>query len=213
MWKKYISIKDAPRRIKGEETATPNQIGYLRSMTDFKEADIYKLGKWQALYLINKIKNSGEAASPRRRKRDSKGVINIMVKILFVLIAVVVGLVIHFKMKANEASNGNSAIDSSGVQRINGNTPAHPASDGKSSAEGVDTKQKIVTSFENVTIPVEVTNVDALTLLDSTGKESSIPSGTVIKIEKRSQIGTLTMRINDVLYVGNEARLLNKVKF
>ena len=68
----------------------------------------------------------------------------------------------------------------------------------------------LLTSFGNVPLPATVTVIEPINLLNATGKETSFPPNTVIMIEKRSDSGTLTMKINGALFVGNEARLSKK---
>lgn len=61
-------------------------------------------------------------------------------------------------------------------------------------------------------LPVLVVTTEPFTLLNNTGKETSIPIGTKIAITNRSKGGTLTTKIGGSLFVGNESRLLGKIK-
>jgi len=67
-------------------------------------------------------------------------------------------------------------------------------------------------SFESLILPATVVATDEISLLNNTGKETLIPSGSVIQITKRGDKGTLTMQINGSLFVGHESRLLGKFK-
>jgi hypothetical protein len=67
-------------------------------------------------------------------------------------------------------------------------------------------------SLENIPLPVIVIVTDPIELLDASGKDVPIAVNTVIKIEKRAPLGTLTMKINNAIYAGNESRLINKVR-
>ncbi len=76
----------------------------------------------------------------------------------------------------------------------------------------IDPNLLFLTTLEDVPLPTAVTVIEPITLLNATGKETAIPLDTVIMVEKRSSSGTLTMQINGALHVGNESRILQKVK-
>lgn len=61
-------------------------------------------------------------------------------------------------------------------------------------------------------LPATRVTTDEISLLNEAGKETVIPSGSVIEITRRGDKGTLTMTINGALFVGHESRLLGKTK-
>ena len=67
-------------------------------------------------------------------------------------------------------------------------------------------------SFEGMALPATRVTTDEISLLNEAGKETVIPSGSVIEITRRGDKGTLTMTINGALFVGHESRLLGKTK-
>ena len=69
-----------------------------------------------------------------------------------------------------------------------------------------------IESLEGITLPVTLDVTVPFSLLNAAGKETSIPADTSILVVKRSPSGTLTMRIGDKLFVGNETRLAKKVR-
>ena len=73
-------------------------------------------------------------------------------------------------------------------------------------------KQKILDSFEGIPLPCSVVTLEKIILLNAAGAETSFPPNTIIMIEKRTDSGTLTMKINGALFVGNETRLAKKIE-
>lgn len=73
-------------------------------------------------------------------------------------------------------------------------------------------ESRILSTLEGVGFPITVLSTDQFELLNETGMETPIPVGSVIKIEKRGVKGSLTMQIKGAMFVGNELRLLGKVK-
>jgi hypothetical protein len=69
-----------------------------------------------------------------------------------------------------------------------------------------------ITTLENVALPITLVSVAEFPLLDNTGKQTTIPVGSIVSVESRSPSGTLTTRINGGVFVGNEERLAGKVK-
>jgi hypothetical protein len=71
---------------------------------------------------------------------------------------------------------------------------------------------QILNSLEGVSLPKTVIVTESFNLLNEVGKETKIPVGAIIKIEKRGDKGSLTCQIDGTLFVGNEYRLFGKVK-
>jgi hypothetical protein len=75
-----------------------------------------------------------------------------------------------------------------------------------------ETEPSGILSLDGMVLPITLVTTAPITFLNAEGKETAIPAGSVIKIAKRSDKGTMTMQINGALYVGNEMRLSGKVK-
>lgn len=71
----------------------------------------------------------------------------------------------------------------------------------------------VVTTLKDVPLPKSIVTTAPISLLDATGKETTIPIHTTITVVKRAEHGGLTMQINSLLYVGNELRLARKAKW
>ena len=74
------------------------------------------------------------------------------------------------------------------------------------------TEPQILKTLEGVPLPRTVVVTESLNLLNERGKETAIPVGSIIKIEKRGEKGSLTCQIDGALFVGNELRFFGKVK-
>lgn len=70
----------------------------------------------------------------------------------------------------------------------------------------------LIESFNEIKLPAKFVIVAPVSLRDETGKESQFSPDTQIQIENRSEKGILTLRINGALFVGDESRVLGKVK-
>jgi len=73
-------------------------------------------------------------------------------------------------------------------------------------------KSEFLTTFEGVNLPVTVITTEAFDLLNQEGKETAIPVGSIVSVEKRGEKGALTTHIKGALFVGSELRLSGKVK-
>jgi hypothetical protein len=67
-------------------------------------------------------------------------------------------------------------------------------------------------SLEGVSLPVTLSVVEPVSLLNAAGKEGVFPVNSVIKVTKRTERGTLSLEINGAIFVGNESRLSGKVR-
>jgi hypothetical protein len=67
-------------------------------------------------------------------------------------------------------------------------------------------------TFIGLKLPLELRVIKSFSLLNPSGKETEIPMGQVITIQKRSKLGTLTIDIKGYVYAGNESRLVHKVE-
>jgi hypothetical protein len=71
----------------------------------------------------------------------------------------------------------------------------------------------IVTTIENLPLPLKVVTSESISLLNEAGKETEVAANTTILILSRGKLGSLAMKINGKDFVGNESRLANKAKF
>ena len=70
----------------------------------------------------------------------------------------------------------------------------------------------ILKTLESVSLPCTVIVTEEFSLMNSAGKETSIPVGTSIRVLSRKKLGSLETQIKGATYVGNESRLAGKVK-
>jgi hypothetical protein len=69
-----------------------------------------------------------------------------------------------------------------------------------------------ITTLENVVLPIKLVSTEEFSLLNKSGEQNTIPTGSIITVESRGASGTLTTRINGEIFVGNEQRLSGKTK-
>jgi hypothetical protein len=72
-------------------------------------------------------------------------------------------------------------------------------------------KPQVLNSFGGISLPVSVTVVESVSLLNAAGEDTSFPAGSIIAVKERKPSGTLTTEINGSMFVGNESRLAGKV--
>jgi hypothetical protein len=106
---------------------------------------------------------------------------------------------------------------------VKANKAALPAGDAKASRsapqgnaertpEGITHGSEPSLQLEMIDLPTTLIATEPISLLNAAGKEVSMPANTRINVTKRTGHGTLTMEINGALFVGNESRILGKVK-
>jgi len=197
MAKVEFTVKDIPRKKPGEEPATQKQLEYLRQLAPFKESDLKNLGKWQASYLIDQAKEIRDRIShgKLRRKKQGCGCLSIVVLVLAIGVLVKLGQDSH--------SDSTDKKPTSKAQESHKQVPLE---------QPTLPKSDLVTTFENINLPVAVITTKEFDLLNEVGKETTIPVGSVIMVEKRGDKGALTMHVKGALFVGNELRLSGKVK-
>lgn len=69
-----------------------------------------------------------------------------------------------------------------------------------------------ITTLDSVVLPTTIISTKEFNLLNKEREETPIPVGTVITVEKRSDSGTLTTRINGEAFFGIEERIAGKAK-
>ena len=70
----------------------------------------------------------------------------------------------------------------------------------------------ILKSLEGVPLPCTLIVTEQASLLNTAGKETTIPVGTTIKVLTRKGLGSLGTEIKGAQFIGNESRLAGKVK-
>ncbi len=70
----------------------------------------------------------------------------------------------------------------------------------------------ILSNLDGAVFPLNILVVRTCSLRDEAGKETTIFPDTKIVVNSRSAKGILTLKINGVVYVGDESRILDKVK-
>ncbi|MEI6654158.1 MAG: hypothetical protein WCP45_05265 [Verrucomicrobiota bacterium] len=223
MAKAKISIKDVPPRERGEESATEKQLDYLRRLTKLNESDLARLGKWQASNLIDIAKMMRDQAGFSRTKITKKtGCLFLIVVAIIMFFAIVAGMK-GTKSPPNSDDKPNPKLHdttnaSPGVENKTppiakpGNPPGNDLLTPLPTDQTPSKKSEFLTNLEGVSLPLSVISTDEFTLLNEAGKETDIPIGTIIKISERGAKGSLTTEIKGKLFVGNELRLLGKVK-
>lgn len=109
---------------------------------------------------------------------------------------------------SNDTQNAEIKNAASPDQKISPRSPGASTSPGKSVIEDV----QAANPFEGQNFPLYVMVTDEVKLLNNEGKEIIIPKGSTLRIDSRSSKGTLTISLDKRLFVGNESRLLGKVK-
>lgn len=205
-----------------EEPANEGQKAYLRTFGYFSEKMIKGLGNLQAAYLIDQaesIKEEGSASLDsqlRTRRKSGRGRLIVLLAVL-VLVTAVAGYLskrekdetaIHPEPNGGEFAPGDphSGKEGNVIKKAKPGTQADPI------PEEVPAPDAKPLELAVIEFPATVVTTEEIKLLNSEGKETAIAADTPIKIAKRSELGTLTMDIGGELFVGNESRLLGKVR-
>ena len=91
-------------------------------------------------------------------------------------------------------------------------SPANQRASGEDAASRKTSDSPVLQSLEGVSIPVLLVATEDVALLDQFGKETTLKAGAILKVQDRKARGTLSIESNNVVYVGNESRILGKVK-
>jgi hypothetical protein len=212
------ALRNIPEKQPGEEAANEGQKGYIRSFGYFSEKLIKNLGSLQAAYLADQadlIKKEGSANIDIYQKKPRKLGKPIIIVVLLGLIALV-----HFKGKElfgpkadglDQPAGRQSEAPKPEVPKREG-TRKEPRSEVSPVPAPVPEAPEMPLDLASVQYPAVVVATGPFVLLNSEGKETPIAAGTLIRVAKRSELGTLTMEINGALFVGNESRLVGKVR-
>lgn len=219
----YFTIKDLPKRGANEEPATKQQLDHLRSLAPFKDSDLADLGQWQAAYLIDQaveIKNQIGSGPVKA----TGGWWKVLRVVLILLLSAATAKILFDWYSAREPQTNSQAQAASAkspeavneadpfanIPTDGTKTPGHPR--GPSGAKPTAPSSGTLSSLDGLALPIDVISTERFDLLNEVGKETAIPAGATIHIEKRGTKGSLTMHIKGTLYVGNELRLLRKVR-
>ena len=200
----------------------------------FSELAIQDLGVWQASYLIDQafiirdsIKSEGRIQSKRRPKKRN----GCLIFVLLILGVIMWGIKnsgdsAHMgnqinKEQSNEAESSKHAEAKESLEKMLAQIKLNEElkKQAQPSPPTVKIPEQIsipepqgLASLEKMELPLSVVTIEPFSLLNKIAKETPILTGTVIKITNRSKTGTLTAEINGELFVGNEDRLLGKIK-
>ena len=224
MAKAYFTIKDIPARGADEGPATNQQLAQLRSLAPFKEADLAGLGQWQASYLIDQaeeIRSQIGSGPP-----SAKGGSLTRVLLILLIVAASAGAVWRWmestaaakRLAGSVPPDAHATPPAPGGQtdpfaQLHGDGTKNPTpAQGSAAAKPSQAPDGTLTSLDGVALPIYVITTARFDLLNEVGKETPIPPGSTIHIEKRGAKGSLTMHIKGSMFVGNEMRVLGKVK-
>jgi len=91
-------------------------------------------------------------------------------------------------------------------------SPVEPAKKTDLKSPTIEVAHQKLETLEGMTLPMTMITTNEVVLRDKTGKEVAVPTGSNIKVFTRSERGTLSMEINGAVFVGNESRILGKMK-
>jgi len=217
------ALRNIPEKQAGEEPANEGQKGYLRRFGYFSEKLIKDLGTLQSSYLIDQaelIKEEGSANIDASQKKPRKliGFVRLIFLLAVLFLVIVMGR--KFLKSGNEDATNHSESESErsipedpekageqkATEKLEPEGQAAPATGQLSESVGKSSNLALIQ------YPVIVVASESFDLLNNEGKETPIAAGTPIKLVKRSELGTLTMEIGGKLFVGNESRLLGKIR-
>ena len=214
-----FTIKDIPPREPNEGPATEKQLDYLRHLARFRESEIQGLGKWQASYLIDRAKAlRDEIRFGNIGVKKKKGCGCLSVILLIIILAGLISIGNRDSERPPKAKQENAPKI---VPKAEKETPPKTQpEDGTRqdqrppipADQAITPKSEFLTTFEGVNLPVTVITTEAFDRLNEEGKETAIPIGSIVNVEKRGEKGTLTTHIKGALFVGSELRLSGKVK-
>lgn len=227
------AIKGMPPREAEEPPASESQLVHLRSFQIFSESTVRELGVLQASYLIDQAKQIREyeeaekLSAAKQHKARGLGSLVILVMILGAVfwggkqyMGSLSGPASHDPKQSVEAGTASSTQETQGPETPEGGHP-HGVVNSPPSTGGSDSEEKKpalspdlneLTTFAGLDLPMTVRVAESLDLLNKVGKETTIPVGAIITIEERKNLGSLTMKIEGEMFVGNESRLLHKVR-
>lgn len=213
------ALRNIPEKQPGEESANEGQKGYLRSFGYFSEKLIKDLGVLQASYLIDQadlIKAEGSAnidASPKRPGR-----LGGFVRLILFLGVLALLFVVWKRFLKPEISDALDATvpktEVAGSDVSNQSVERETSPQDRPDLVSEQTPEPVDEALDLASIqyPALVVTTQDFALLNKEGKETPIEIGTTIKIVERSELGTLKMEIGGELFVGNESRIIGKIK-
>lgn len=245
-----VTINDIPPREQGEAPATQKQLEYLRHLANFNESDLQSLGKWQASFLIDRIKDIKDER-PYKKKKTSGctclALVIISLFLIFVLVGAVKSCSDESAIQTKNAQKSESIKNTKSDSKLNQESapeqipvapkikkPFDPFAEPSDDMEDAPTApiepdkpldkvlekpitkapidDLILRNFEGAVFPLNITVIKTVLLRDESGKEITILPDAIIVVDGRSEKGILTLSIKGARYVGDESRVLGKVK-
>jgi len=200
-----VIIDNIPDRGDKELPATAKQLDYLQHLGIFEDNYLDTLGKWQASYLIEKVKEAKENLAidivKSRRKKSTN--IRSAWKLAIIFIIAIWGLFKIISPWKEEANKSTPIILSNKLS--NKNTESLPP-------EKTEIIEPPITVFNQLILPTSIISTEDLILKNVDQVAMKVYKGSKITIDKRSESGLLSMTINDKFYSGYEDLLMGKVK-
>ena len=227
------AIKGMPPREAEEPAASESQMVHLRSFQIFGETTLRDLGVLQASYLIDQAKQIREYEEEEKisaAKQNTKRGFGSVVVLVLILGAIFWGGKQYMDSLSGPPAPGSgqsvepgaspSTKETQKPETPEGGHPQGVVNSALSTGETVSEVKKPtlspdlheLTTFAGLELPMTVRVIESLDLLNKVGKETTIPVGAIITIEERKNLGSLTMKIGAEGFVGNESRLLHKVR-
>lgn len=138
--------------------------------------------------------------------------------ILFVIFIIAGAIINQFSKKgektnSNQINKGREDSKTTTMQTIPSDAGRVSKEEAPVTKNGIiEDKINSISTFENVSLPLDVIVIEKCFLLDAAGKEREIAIGTRLKIVNRKPKGTLEIVIAGGNYVGHEYRITEKVK-
>lgn len=201
-----VVIKNIPEKEPGELPATTKQKDYLKHLGNFDDGYLNTLGKWQASFLIDRVSELKEGAESKysNKRHSCFGSFAVLcgIAVILMIILAVIGAVFKSSGETQVKETSNNKLTALKDQKtIN------------LSNQKIEEKPKPpISDFKVLTYPVEIVTTDKLEMTNSSNEKVVIPENTIVLIEKRSESGFLSMRIDGKYHGAFDDVLINKVK-
>lgn len=233
-----LSLEAVPIKLENEEPMTDKQLKYICHMSGCAPDAIRHLGKWQASWLIDSLveqrynaenddEDGGQIKAPIPQSRNGCGQRTL-------LLLIILGFTIYyFFVRSNDSEESppkttqpaeitlvekragtNAAINTLPANELETAGPTalpDATKDPAQESDQLDSARPVLT-FTDIELPATFLVLEDIEMLDPAGKEIVIPSKTLIEVVARKPAGTLTINALAETYVGNESRLIGKVR-
>jgi hypothetical protein len=223
-----LDLRYLPERQAGEEPITDKQITLIVHLTGCEAKVLQHLGKLQATGLIehllqerDEMRERDRASGKSRPSGKKTGWSGLMV---LLMLGGVSFLIWKFAFNSGDGSpspepelaagdDGQAPSARAVREPASSETPVSPATPVLPEGSVVDDQPEgAISSFEAMDFPVRLVVLSPVVLLDPAGKEATIPADTELEVVSRKEGGTLTIRSASQTLVGNEIRILGKVR-